>query len=44
MTSVPGFGHPVNEDAATFAGIKDFVMQPLTKREIAQTVRKVSDE
>ncbi len=38
-----GFSHMVDADAAGAAGIKGFVMKPLTKREIAETVRKVLD-
>jgi CheY-like chemotaxis protein len=39
-----GFSYEVNEDKARAAGIKAFAMKPLTKREIARTVRKVLDE
>jgi PAS domain S-box-containing protein len=39
-----GFSHVVNEDKAKEAGIKAFAMKPLTKREIATTIRKVLDE
>ena len=39
-----GFSHLVNADKATAAGIKAFAMKPLTKREIAKTIRKVLDE
>ena len=39
-----GFSYAVEADKATAAGIKAFVMKPLTKREIAQTIRKVLDE
>jgi DNA-binding NtrC family response regulator len=35
-----GFSHVVNEDKAKAAGIKAFAMKPLTKREIAKTIRK----
>jgi len=38
-----GFSHLVNADAAKAAGMKAFVMKPLTKREIAKTVRQVLD-
>ena len=38
-----GFSHLVNEESARAAGIKAFVMKPLTKREIAKTVREVLD-
>ena len=38
-----GFSHLVNADAAKAAGIRGFVMKPLTKREIARTVRKALD-
>ena len=36
-----GFSHLVNEESAREAGINAFVMKPLTKREIARTVREV---
>jgi signal transduction histidine kinase len=39
-----GFSHLVDADTAKAAGIKAFVMKPLTKREIARTIRKVLDE
>jgi FixJ family two-component response regulator len=39
-----GFSYVVNEDKAKAAGIKAFAMKPLTKREIARTIRKVLDE
>jgi PAS domain S-box-containing protein len=39
-----GFSHLVNEESAREAGINAFVMKPLTKREIAKTVRRVLDE
>jgi PAS domain S-box-containing protein len=39
-----GFSHQVDADAAKKAGIKAFAMKPLTKREIARTIRKVLDE
>ena len=39
-----GFSHVVDADKAKAAGIKAFAMKPLTKREIARTVRKVLDE
>ena len=38
-----GFSHIVNEGSARAAGIKAFVMKPLTRREIAKTIRKVLD-
>ena len=38
-----GFSHLVDADSAKAAGIKGFVMKPLTKSEIARTVRKVLD-
>jgi PAS domain S-box-containing protein len=38
-----GFSHTTNEESARAAGIKGFVMKPLTKREIAKTIRKVLD-
>jgi CheY-like chemotaxis protein len=39
-----GFSHLVDADKAKAAGIKAFVMKPLTKREIARTIREVLDE
>jgi PAS domain S-box-containing protein len=39
-----GFSHLVNEESAREAGISAFVMKPLTKREIARTIREVLDE
>jgi DNA-binding NarL/FixJ family response regulator len=36
-----GFSHTVDEEAAKNAGIRAFVMKPLTKTEIARTIRKV---
>jgi len=39
-----GFSHAVDADKARAAGIRAFVMKPLTKKEIARTVRKVLDE
>jgi CheY-like chemotaxis protein len=39
-----GFSHLVNADKATAVGIKAFAMKPLTKREIARTIRQVLDE
>ncbi|MGD0663127.1 MAG: ATP-binding protein [Syntrophorhabdales bacterium] len=39
-----GFSHTANEESAKAAGIKAFAMKPLTKREIAKTIRKVLDE
>jgi YesN/AraC family two-component response regulator len=38
-----GFSHVVDADKAMAAGIKAFAMKPLTKREIAKTIRKVLD-
>jgi CheY-like chemotaxis protein len=38
-----GFSHLVNEESARKAGISALVMKPLTKREIAKTVREVLD-
>ena len=38
-----GFSHLVNEESARRAGIRAFAMKPLTKREIARTIRKVLD-
>ena len=39
-----GFSHIVDEESAKAAGIKAFAMKPLTKREIARTVRSVLDD
>jgi PAS domain S-box-containing protein len=39
-----GFSYVVDADKARAAGIKAFAMKPLTKREIARTVRHVLDE
>ena len=39
-----GFSHLVDADKAKAAGIKAFALKPLTKREIAKTIRKVLDE
>jgi PAS domain S-box-containing protein len=39
-----GFSYLVDADSAKAAGIKAFVMKPLTKKEIAMTIRKVLDE
>ncbi|HUJ68688.1 MAG TPA: PAS domain S-box protein [Syntrophorhabdales bacterium] len=38
-----GFSYMVDADKAQAAGIKAFAMKPLTKREIAKTIRKVLD-
>ena len=38
-----GFSHLVDADAAKAAGVKAFVMKPLTKREIAKAIRMVLD-
>jgi PAS domain S-box-containing protein len=38
-----GFSHLVDADSARATGIKGFAMKPLTKREIAKTVREVLD-
>ncbi len=39
-----GFSHVVDADEAKAAGIRAFAMKPMTKREIAKTIRKVLDE
>ncbi|HUJ70340.1 MAG TPA: ATP-binding protein, partial [Syntrophorhabdales bacterium] len=39
-----GFSYVVDADKAHAAGVKAFAMKPLTKREIAKTIRKVLDE
>ena len=38
-----GFSYVVEADKAKAAGIKTLAMKPLTKREIAKTIRKVLD-
>jgi signal transduction histidine kinase len=38
-----GFSHLVDAESARSAGIRGFAMKPLTKREIARTIRKVLD-
>ena len=39
-----GYSYLVDADAAKAAGIRAFAMKPLTKREIAKTIRKELDE
>ena len=39
-----GFSHLVDAGGAKAAGIKAFAMKPLTKKEIARTVKSVLDE
>jgi hypothetical protein len=39
-----GYSHRVDADTAKVAGVKAFAMKPLTKREIAKTIRTVLDE
>jgi PAS domain S-box-containing protein len=39
-----GFSHLVDADKATASGIRAFAMKPLTKREIARTIRNVLDK
>lgn len=39
-----GFSHLVDANVAKAAGAREFVMKPLTKREIAKAIRKVLDE
>jgi len=39
-----GFSHIVDADQARAAGVRAFAMKPLTKREIAETIRRVLDE
>ena len=39
-----GYSHLVDADKAKAAGIKAFVMKPLTKSEIARTIRRALDE
>jgi DNA-binding NarL/FixJ family response regulator len=38
-----GFSHLVDADQAKAAGVRAFTMKPLTKREIARTIRTVLD-
>lgn len=38
-----GFSHLVNADSAKAAGARSFVLKPVTKREIARTVRDALD-
>lgn len=39
-----GFSHSANEETANAAGIKAFALKPLTKKEIALTIRSVLDQ
>ncbi len=39
-----GFSYTVNAETAREKGVKAFAMKPLTKRELAKTIRKVLDE
>lgn len=39
-----GFSHLVNEESVRAAGIRALVMKPLTKKEIANTIREVLNE
>jgi FixJ family two-component response regulator len=39
-----GYSPIVDNDTAKAAGIKAFAMKPLTKKEMAMTIRKVLDE
>jgi CheY-like chemotaxis protein len=39
-----GFSHLVDSDSAKVAGIGAFVLKPLTKKEMARTIRRVLDE
>jgi len=38
-----GYSPLVDDDTSKTAGIKAFAMKPLTKREMARTIRKVLD-
>jgi YesN/AraC family two-component response regulator len=38
-----GFSHLVDADRAKAAGVRAFAMKPLTRREIARTIRDVLD-
>jgi PAS domain S-box-containing protein len=44
MIMCTGFSHIVDANRAKAAGIRAFAMKPLTKREIARTIRQVLDE
>jgi len=39
-----GFSERINKEKATAIGVKDFLMKPIVKSDLAQTVRKVLDE
>jgi two-component system, cell cycle sensor histidine kinase and response regulator CckA len=39
-----GFSHLVDADSVRAAGVRPFAMKPLTKKELAQIIRKVLDE
>ena len=39
-----GFSHLIDADTAKAAGIKAFIMKPLTKGDIARTIRAVLDD
>ncbi|MGD0663396.1 MAG: response regulator, partial [Syntrophorhabdales bacterium] len=39
-----GYSPLVGDDTAKAAGIKSFAMKPLTRKEIATTIRKVLDQ
>jgi DNA-binding NtrC family response regulator len=39
-----GFSHVVDADTSSAAGVRAFAMKPLTKKEMAMTIRKVLDE
>jgi FixJ family two-component response regulator len=41
---ITGFSHIVDDHVARKAGIRAFALKPLTKKEIARTVRKVLDD
>ena len=38
-----GYSETVSPEKAKAAGIREFVMKPLTKQEVAETIRRVLD-
>ena len=39
-----GFSEVITEEQARSLGIREFVLKPISKKEMAQTIRKVLDE
>ena len=39
-----GYSETVSSETAHDAGISEFVMKPITKREMAETIRRVLDD